>query len=188
MKKSELKQNTAYLVTSRGARGYSSSIYNVTQSNLRERRFIIFSEGVPTSPRQSNSMVYVTSCPTFGDDCQIHTGTYPSGFPRSCHRETVRLMDIKGEFYPLMADIARRYRERNADGGRGQRYLEHVKRKQQREREAIAKPIKEQMYEAINAITGATMGGYYGTDLSRLTLDQMSALTEALNAGRKVGA
>lgn len=187
MKKSELQQGTAYLVTSRGVSGYSSSIYKVVEWNRRERKYIIFSNGKVSSPSSAPSTVYVTSCPTFGEDCKIHSGLNANGFRRSCPRDTARLMDIKGEFYPLMAGYARRYAEKNADGGRGERYLRHTQRKAQREREAIAKPIQAQMYEAINAITGASLGTYW-SDLSRLNLEQMKALTEALNATRKVGA
>lgn len=180
MKKSELKQGVAYLVSSRGVSGYSSSVYKVAEWNRRERKYIIFSEGNVTSPHYAPSMVYVTSCPTFGAECQTHSGLNPNGFRRSCPRDKARLMDIKGEFYPLVAMIARRHRERNADGGRGERYLRHIESKKRRDREAYVKPIKEAMYEALSAVVGIKLGGYYGTDLKHLTTEQMQALTDAL--------
>lgn len=186
MKKQELKQGVAYLVSTRGVSGYSSSVYKVAEWNRRERKYIIFNEGEVTSPYKTPSMVYVTSCPTYGDDCQTHSGLYPSGLRRTCPRDKARLMDIKGEFYPLVAEYARNHRERNADGGRGERYLRHIEKKKQREREAYVKPIKEQLNQAISEIIGEKFGGYWGTDINRLKPEQMQALIAALSV--KVGA
>lgn len=185
MKKSELKQGTAYLVSTRGVGGYSSSVYKVAEWNKYDRKFIIFNEGEPDSPHYAPSMVYITSCPTYGENCETHSGLNPNGFRRSCPRDKARLMDIKGEFYPLIADYARKHRERTADEGRGARYLRHLESKKRREREAYIKPIKEQLYSAISEIVGDKFGGYWGTDLARLTPEQMKALTEAL-AGKAV--
>lgn len=187
MKKSELKQGTAYLVNSRGVSSYTSSIFKVAQQNRGDRRYVIFSAGVADSPSSAPSMVYVTSCPTYGSDCQTHSGLYPNGFRRSCPRDKARLMDIQGEFYPLMAQIARRYAERSADGGRGERYLRHIQRKAQREREAITKPIKEEMYALISEITGTRLSQYY-SDLNRLDNEQMTKLIQAIKAGKEVNA
>lgn len=187
MKKSELKQGTAYLVTSRGVNSYSSSIFKLTQQNRWARRYVIFSAGEADSPYKTPSMVWVTPCPTYGEDCQTHSELYPNGSRRGCPRDKARLMDIQGEFYPQMAKIARRYAERSADGGRGERYLRHIQRKAQREREAITKPIKEEMYALISEITGTRLSPYY-SDLNRLDNEQMTRLIQAIKAGKEVNA
>lgn len=189
MKKAELQKGKAYLVSSAGWRvnGWSESIFKVANDNDRLKKFVIF-EGDEVSTQYGNkSMVYVTSCKTYGADCERHSGTYPSGLRRGCPREAVRLMDIKEEFYPAVQRIARTRREREADGGRGERYRRHLENKKKHDKELIAKPIRQEFYQVINDITGAGLTPYW-SDLSRLNHEQMQKLIDAINAGRKVGA
>jgi hypothetical protein len=185
MKKQELNAGVPYFISSDNTMtAYLDSINRIHEANKTRRYYVIFEDGVPVTPYRSPSSVYVTRCKTYGFNCPTHkdeTGRL------NCGRSAVRLMDIRGNYYQTISQAALRHKASNADGGRGARYARHLQRKAQREREAIAKPIQDGLYEAINAITGADLGRW-GTDLSRLNLEQMKALTEALNATRKVGA
>lgn len=185
MKKQELNPGVAYLVsTNNRMSAYWDSINRTHEANRSKRYYVVFEDGVPVAPYRSPSSVYVTRCNTYGFDCPTHKNETNR---LNCGRESVRLMDIKGNYYQTIFEAALRHKASNADGGRGVRYARHLERKARHERESVVKPIKAGLYETINAITGADLGRW-STDLSHLTLEQMSTLTEALNAGRKVGA
>lgn len=191
MKKAELKQGVAYLVISNenriGGTWRTTSVCDIARRNSEHRKFIIFKDGEPLMGYRSNSTVLVTSCDTYGEDCQTHTGTAPNGLTRRCPKSEVRLMDIRDEFYPAIAKIAKKNRAERADDGRGEKYAEHLARKAKREQEAIAKPIRDEFYKTLNEVTGAYLTPYW-SELSRLNHEQMKALLDLINAGRKVGA
>lgn len=188
MKKQELNIGVAYFVSSNNRMSaYWDSINRTHEANRSHKYYVVFDDGVPTTPYNSPSLVYVTRCKNYGWECDEHREYRERSGKQGCSRKAVRLMDIKGNYYQTISQAALRHKASSADGGRGVRYARHLERKAQHERDNIAKPIKAQLYETINSITGADLGRW-STDLSRLTLEQMSTLTAALNAGRKVNA
>ena len=134
MKLAELQPGKQYLVYSRDHwinAGYGQSYYKVAH-DLRHNRYTpVFKDGV--LQRDYSGRVYMLDI--YG------------------RQERIVLRQIRTEFFEAVALITHHHRERlDANNCRARKYAEHLKRKADRERNAVEKPIKEQFFKLIGEL------------------------------------
>ena len=161
MKLAELQPGKQYLVYSRDHwinAGYGQSYYKVAK-DLRHNRYTpVFKDGV--LQRDYSGRVYMLDI--YG------------------RQERIVLRQIRTEFFEAVALITHHHRERlNANNCRARKYAEHLKRKADRERSAIEKPIKAEFHKAIGALAPTKYISTYAR-LDELPIEVMQAITEAL--------
>ena len=161
MKLQELQPGKEYFVYNRdhwiGA-GYGETYYKVAQ-DLRHNRYTpVFKDGV--IQRDYKGRVYMMD--------------------KSGYQERVVLRQIRTEFFEAVALITHHHRERlDANKQRAKKHAEHLKRKADRERNEIEKPIREQFYKSISALAPNKYISTW-TELNRLPIEVMQAINEAL--------
>lgn len=162
MKLAELQPNKYYFVYGRehwiGA-GYGESYYKVAQDLRRNKMTPLFDEGGKVK-RDTSGRVYMQ---------------LPGGYV-----ERVTLKQIRSEFYEAVALITHNNKDRRDPNKlRARKYAEHLKRKAERERNAIEKPIKAEFHKAIGALAPTKYISTYAR-LDELPIEVMQAITEAL--------
>jgi hypothetical protein len=180
VKKAELKAGTAYYVTSRNNRmdTYHDSCFKTHQQHKSNRHYVIFeSDGQPKTGYRSASVIWMTTCPTYGFDCPTHG----KDGKLNCYRTDFRLMDIRDEYWSVIKRMHQRRKERPTKDIRAERLVRIAKREQTKQET----PIKEEFYSVLKQISNrpwlnssSTLGGF--------TIEQMQAITNALKAGLAV--
>lgn len=168
MKMAELEKGKSYFVYGREhwiSAGYGETYYKVAQALNRNRLTPVFDEN-GLLKRDYQGKVYMQ-----------HENGYT---------ERVVLKSIRSEFFDAVALITRNNRDKyDKDKARARKYAEHLKRKQERERNAIEKPIKDEFYKALNALAPKTYISTY-TELNKLPIEAMQAIVEALKSKKEV--
>lgn len=179
MKKNELKQGVAYFCSSRPRIwGMNTSYFRNAQSNREDRYYIIFDEaGNPETAYRNPSMVYASPCKNYGMKCEKHDNS--DGQIR-CFRTDFRLMDIQGEFYPMIKNSTDRYKAEKADDGRGYRLAQRQRRIAERKRNEVENPIREEFFKLLKQASNGYVSQY--TELRNLDVQTMKTISEALKA------
>lgn len=161
MKLQELQPGKQYFVYNRDhwiTAGYDKSYYKVAQHLKRNRYTPVFKDGV--IQRDYKGRVYMMD--------------------KNGYQERVVLRHIRSEFFDAVALITHNHRDRYDENKlRARKHAEHLKRKAERERNEIEKPIKEQFYKSINALAPNKYISTY-TQLDKLPIEVMQAINEAL--------
>lgn len=182
MKKAELKQGVAYYINGRGGiSAWRDSYFQVSEQNSHSKFYIIFEDGNPEHC-STPSMVWGTHCSTFGFDCQKHKREDGS---LGCGRRKIRLMDIRGEFYPMLKKAVDEHRAYWADGGRGRSLIARNKRIADRAKSDIETPIKNEFYEILRSFGSGYVSSY--DRIGNLPIGLMKTITEALKASERAG-
>jgi hypothetical protein len=177
MKKAELKQGVAYYTTSRNNHmdTYHDSVFKTHKQHSHNRYYVIFeADGQPKTGYRSPSVIWMTTCPTYGHDCLRHK---TDGKSTNCYRTDFRLMDIRGEYWSIIKDM---WQRRKAEPKKDIR-AERLRRIAKRQAEAEAKPIYAEFYSVLSQVTGDDH--YSWEKLGGLNIQQMKAITNALKAG-----
>ena len=177
MKKSELKPGVAYYATSRNncMTTHHKSLFKTHKSHVANRYWVMFeSDGQPKTGYRSASVIWMTNCPTYGEDCPTHKREDRTGI--QCYRTDFRLMDIRDEYWTVI----KRMHERRISEPTKDIRAERLRRIAKRNQEANERPIKEEFYSVLRQITGTYCSSY--DRLGSFNPDQMQKITEALKA------
>lgn len=176
MKKSELKAGVAYYATSRnnGMTTWHDSIFKTHQQHKSNRYYVLIRDGEIATSYRSASQIYMTNCPTYGEDCPTHKREDRTGI--QCYRTDFRLMDIRDEYWAV---IKRMHEARKAKPTKDIR-AERLRRIADRQRQANEAPIKEEFYRVLSQITDSYCHSF--DRLGGFNPDQMQKITEALKA------
>lgn len=177
MKKAELKAGVAYYATSQNNRmtTYHASIFKTHQQHRGNRYYVLMQNGQPVTGYRSPSVIWMTTCPTYGTDCPTHR-------PRegwtgiACHKTDFRLMDIRDEYWAV---IKRMHEARKAEPTKDIR-AERLRRIAKRNQEKNEAPIKEDFYAVLRQITGGYVSSY--DRLGGFSVEEMQKITNALKA------
>lgn len=179
MKKAELRQGVAYYVSSRDNYGWSSSVsaFKLHKDNSANRRYVVFRDGEPDTSYRSQSVIYMTTCKTYGADCPTHQPK-EEGKRFTCYIERYRLMDIRGEYWATI----KRFLERNKQNAQSKDIrAARLARIAKRNKEAVEKPIKEEFFAVLSQITNSYVSYY--DKIGEFTPQEMLLITNAIKAG-----
>lgn len=178
MKKAELKAGVAYYATSRnnGMTTYQNSIFKTHQQHRGNRHYVLMQNGEPVTGYRSPSVIWMTTCPTYGTDCPTHRPR--EGFTGiACYKTDFRLMDIRGEYWAIIKSM---YERRKAEPKKDIR-AERLRRIAKRQQESIEAPIIKEFYAVLSQVSGDSYLNSYDR-LGGFNIQQMKAITEALKA------
>jgi hypothetical protein len=176
VKKAELKAGVAYYATSRNNQMYTfhSSILKTHKQHEHNRYYVIFdAEGQPKTAYKSASVVYMTNCTTYGNDCPTHK---TDGIFTNCYRTDFRLMDIRGEYWSLIKDMNQDRKNKKTKDIRAERLRRIAQRNQAKQEE----PIKAEFYTVLSQITGDHCSSW--NTLGGFSVEEMQKITNALKA------
>lgn len=160
MKLAELQKNKSYFVYGREHwinAGYGESYYQVAR-DLRHNKFTPEFDSEGKVKRDYSGRVYMTN---------------------GNRTERFTLKQIRAEFYEAVALIAHTNRnKRNRYNDRGVRYAEHLKRKADRARREIEKPIEDAFLQALKQAGAEYV--WRETKLVHLPIEVMQKITNAL--------
>jgi hypothetical protein len=178
MKKAELKQGVAYYATSRNNHmdTYHDSVFKTHKQHSHNRYYVIFeADGQPKTGYRSPSVIWMTNCPTYGEDCPTHRPREGwSGI--ACHKTDFRLMDIRDEYWALIKRMQDQHKARPKKDIRAER-LRRIAKRQQEKQET---PIIKEFYSVLQQITGGYCSSY--DRLGGFTIDEMVKITNAIKA------
>ena len=176
MKKAELKAGVAYYATSRNNQmnTYHDSVLKTHKQHQHNRYYVIFdAEGQPKTAYRSPSVIYMTNCPTFGNDCPTHK---TDGLYTNCYRTDFRLMDIREEYWIAIKKMQHMRKGRWTQDIRAERLKRIAKRNQAKQEE----PIKAEFYTVLSQITGEHCSSW--NTLGGFSVEEMQKITNALKA------
>ena len=176
MKKAELKAGVAYYATSRNNQmnTYHDSVLKTHKQHQHNRYYVIFdAEGQPKTAYRSPSVIYMTNCPTFGNDCPTHK---TDGLYTNCYRTDFRLMDIREEYWIAIKKMHHMRKGRWTKDIRAERLVRIAKRNQAKQEE----PIKAEFYTVLSQITGDHCSSW--NTLGGFSVEEMQKITNALKA------
>ena len=176
MKKSELKAGVAYYATSRnnGMNTWHDSIFKTHQQHKSNRYYVLIRDGEIATSYRSASQIYMTNCPTYGEDCPTHKREDRTGI--QCYRTDFRLMDIRDEYWAV---IKRMHEARKAKPSKDIR-AERLRRIAKRNQDKQETPIRAEFYSVLSQITGGYCSSY--DRLGGFSVAEMAKITEALKA------
>jgi len=177
VKKAELRAGVAYYATSRnnGMETYQDSVFKTNQQNEYNRHYVIFeSDGQPKTGYRSASVIFMTKCSTYGRDCLRHKREDSTLI--NCPRTDFRLMDIRGEYWPIIKDMHQKRKGRWTKDIRAERLVRIAKRNQAKQEE----PIKAEFYTVLSQITGDHCSSW--NTLGGFSVEEMQKITNALKA------
>jgi hypothetical protein len=176
VKKAELKAGVAYYATSRNNQmnTYHDSVLKTHKQHQHNRYYVIFdAEGQPKTAYRSPSVIYMTNCPTFGNDCPTHK---TDGLYTNCYRTDFRLMDIREEYWIAIKKMHHMRKGRWTKDIRAERLVRIAKRNQAKQEE----PIKAEFYTVLSQITGDHCSSW--NTLGGFSVEEMQKITNALKA------
>jgi hypothetical protein len=176
VKKAELKAGVAYYATSRNNQmnTYHDSVLKTHKQHQHNRYYVIFdAEGQPKTAYRSPSVIYMTNCPTFGNDCPTHK---TDGLYTNCYRTDFRLMDIREEYWIAIKRMHHMRKGRWTKDIRAERLVRIAKRNQAKQEE----PIKAEFYTVLSQITGDHCSSW--NTLGGFSVEEMQKITNALKA------
>jgi hypothetical protein len=184
MKKAELKPGVAYYATSRnnGMETWHDSWFKTHNQHRTNRHYVIFeADGQPKTGYRSPSVIFMTTCPTYGTDCPTHRPREGySGI--ACHKTDFRLMDIRDEYWTVIKRMQQRRKERPSKDIRAERLVRIAKRQKQQ----VEKPIIEEFYSVLQQITGSRWGHHSTTTLGNFSVEEKQKITQYLKAGMAI--